>query len=294
MAEVALLGTGRMGSAMARRLVEAGHQVTLWNRSPAAADAVVAGLPPGSVRAVPSAAEAVRGREVVLSVLRDGAATCAVLLDSTVTAALRSDAVVCDLGTTGVQAARRLGAALHAGGVRFVDAPVSGSVPAVLAGTLLVMAAGDPAAIEVARPILDAFARKVVRVGDVGSGQAMKLAVNLVVHNLNAALSEALVLAENSGITRESAYDVLQDSVVGAPFVAYKRPAFLEPDTPVAMSLDLVLKDLGLIIALARDLRIPTEVTAAAERVVRSACDAGFGDRDMASLSWTLTVDRPS
>ena len=210
MADVAVLGTGRMGAAMARRVALAGHRVTVLEphaghgagrggRAARGADARVAS----------TAAEAVQGRDVVLSMLADGSATCAVLLDSDVTAALRQDAIVCDLATSGVAAARALADGLGARGVGFVDAPVSGSVPAVDAGTLLVMAAGEPSAVDAVRPVLEAFARKVVRVGDAGAGQAMKLAVNLVVHDLNTALSEALVLAERSGITREKAYDVL-------------------------------------------------------------------------------------
>jgi 3-hydroxyisobutyrate dehydrogenase-like beta-hydroxyacid dehydrogenase len=272
-----------MGSAMARRVAGAGHGLTVWNRTGAAADALVSSVP--GARAAGTAAEAVRGCDVVLSMLADGAATCAVLLDMDVLGALPRGGVVCDLATSGVAAAGELGAVLADAGVPFVDAPVSGSVPAVEAGTLLVMAGGDPAAIAVAEPVLAAFASRVVRVGDVAAGQAMKLAVNLVVHDLNAALSEALILAEHAGITRETAYDVLADSVVAAPYVRYKRAAFLDPATPVAMSLDLVRKDLRLIAELAADVGVAIAVTTAAEVVVDAACEAGHGSEDMAALS---------
>ena len=289
MADVALLGTGRMGSAMARRLAGSGHTLTLWNRTAASARAVADSLPAGAVRVAGSPAEAVRDREVVLSTLADGEATRAVLLDTAVLGALAPGCVVCDLATSGVPTALELSAALTAVGVAFVDAPVSGSVPVVEAGTLLVMAGGEQSAIEAVGPILEAFARLTVRVGDAGAGQAMKLAVNLVVHNLNSAMSEALVLAENAGITREAAYDVLQESVVAAPFVGYKRPAFLDPDTPVAMSLDLVLKDLTLIVSYADQVGAPSAVTEAVRTSVAAACTAGYGGRDMASLSRFLT-----
>lgn len=292
MAEVAVLGAGRMGSAMARRVAGAGHRLTVWNRTGAAADALASSVP--GARAAGTAAEAVRGCDVVLSMLADGAATCAVLLDMDVLGALPRRGVVCDLATSGVAAAGALGAVLAEAGVPFVDAPVSGSVPAVEAGTLLVMAGGDPAAIAVAEPVLAAFASRVVRVGDVAAGQAMKLAVNLVVHDLNAALSEALILAEHAGITRETAYDVLADSVVAAPYVRYKRAAFLEPATPVAMSLDLVRKDLRLIAELAADMGVAIAVTTAAEVVVDAACEAGHGSEDMAALSRFRQVRRLS
>ena len=155
---------------MARRVAGAGHRLTVWNRTEAAA--ARASPPPCRVaRVAGTAAEAVRGCDVVLSVLADGAATCAVLLDTEVVGALPRGGVVCDLATSGVAAARRSGPALADAGVPFVDAPVSGSVPAVEAGTLLVMAGGDPAAIAAAEPILAAFARRVVRVGDVAPGR---------------------------------------------------------------------------------------------------------------------------
>ena len=290
MAEVALLGTGRMGAAMARRVAAAGHRLTVWNRRGAVAQDVADSLTGATVEVAPSAADAVRGRDVVLSVLADGTATCAVLLDSEVAAAFSPSTVVCDLATSGVTAAHALAAGLAARGVHVVDSPVSGSVPAVDAGSLLVMAGGDQDAVRAATPVLSAFARRVVRVGDTGAGQAMKLVVNLVVHDLNAALSESLVLAENAGITRELAYDVLADSVVAAPYVTYKKSAFLDPATPVAMSLDLVRKDLDLVAELAAAVSVPTSVTDATAAVVDAACEAGHGGEDMAALSRFLRV----
>ncbi|HMG54349.1 MAG TPA: NAD(P)-dependent oxidoreductase [Kofleriaceae bacterium] len=293
MVDVAILGTGRMGAAMARRVAAAGHDLTMWNRTESSARTVLGSLPAGSARVAATAADAVAGRSVVLSMLADGAATREVLLDRSVLAALDSGAVVCDLATSGVATARALHSGLAQAAIGFVDAPVSGSVPAVNAGTLLVMASGAADAIAAVEPVLLAFARKVLRVGDAGAGQAMKLAVNLVVHVLNAAISEALILAERAGIPRDRAYDVLQDSVVAAPFVAYKRAAFLDPDTPVAMSLDLVLKDLRLITEFAAELAVGASVTEAVRAAVAAACAAGSGPQDMAALSRFATT-RPA
>jgi 3-hydroxyisobutyrate dehydrogenase-like beta-hydroxyacid dehydrogenase len=273
-----------MGSAMALRLAGAGRETVVWNRTPAAAHAVAAAAT-APVRVAVSLADAVRNCDVVLSVLADGPATCAVLLDDSLLSALAPGAVVCDLATSGVAAARELETGLAQVGVRFVDTPVSGSVPVIEAGGVLVMAGGDAAAIASATPVLQAFARTVVRVGPTGAGQAMKLAVNLVVHDLNAAVAEALVLAETAGISRESAYDVLCDSVVAAPFVVYKRQAFLDPDPEVAMSLGLVGKDLRLIVELAAANGVDVPVTEATREVVDAACATGLADRDMAALS---------
>jgi 3-hydroxyisobutyrate dehydrogenase len=272
-----------MGAAMCRRLVGAGHRVRLWNRTGERAEAVREQVGAGLDVAV-SPAAAVGDAAVVLSMLADGAATRGVLLDPHVLEALSADAVVCDLGTSGVEAARDLARAYAASGLRFVDAPVSGSVATVAAGQLLVMASGAAADVDAATSVLSAFSARVIRVGDAGQGQAMKLAVNLVVHDLNSALSESLVLAEGAGIDPATAYDVLENSAVGAPFVRYKRAAFLEADQPVAMSLDLVAKDFRLIAELASGQGREVPVSAAAHRVVDAAVAAGHGAGDMAHL----------
>jgi 3-hydroxyisobutyrate dehydrogenase len=274
-----------MGAAIARRLAQAGHSVTVWNRTEVKAHAVADSLPDRTIHVASRPAGAVAECDVVISMLANGAATCEVLLDSNVLAALPSGAVVCDLATSGRDVALRLATAIAAAGALFLDAPVSGSVPAVEAGTLLVMAGGEAVAVESAREVLGAVADRLVTVGSAGAGQDMKLAVNLVVHGLNAALSESLILAESAGIARERAYDVLQQSVVGAPFVHYKRAAFTDPATPVAMSLDLVAKDLGLIVDLARAVTAAVPVTDCVRRTVDDACLAGLGSADMAALS---------
>jgi 3-hydroxyisobutyrate dehydrogenase len=273
-----------MGAAMARRLSAAGHRLTIFNRTRSVAESVAAGIGDPRLRIADRPETAVAGAEVVLSVLADGDVTVQVLLAPPVLAALAPGAVVCDLATSGIDAARELTAGLAAVKRQCVDAPVSGSVATVDAGQLLVMVGGEASAVAAVTPVLGAFARRIVHLGPTGSGQAMKLTVNLVVHNLNAALSEALVLAERSGISPERAYDVIEESVVGAPFVRYKRSAYLDDQPPVAMSLDLVRKDLRLIMALAATLDSPLPATAGAAEAVAAACDEGWGGQDMAVL----------
>ena len=294
MADVAVLGTGRMGSAMAQRVAGAGHRVTVWNRTEATALVLAESMRSTTIAVARTPAGAVKNQDVILSVLSDGDVTRAVLLDPAVLAALTPGAVVCDLGTSGASAAIDIATGLRGARVRFVDAPVSGSVPAVEAGTLLVMAGGEPDAIDAARTVLGAFARKIVHVGPAGAGQTMKLAVNLVVHDLNAAVSEALLMAKTAGIAAEDAYDVFEDSVVAAPFVVYKRAAFLDPQTGVAMSLDLVHKDLRLITGLADELGVSIPVTDAAAESVAAARSAGYGPDDMAALTRFLAERRSS
>jgi 3-hydroxyisobutyrate dehydrogenase-like beta-hydroxyacid dehydrogenase len=296
MSRVAVLGLGRMGAPMAARLAAAGHEVRVWNRGSgghALLAQELARLAPDAPAPVAGAtpAAAVAGAEVVLTVLADGAVLEAVLFGgegtgSGAAGALASGAVVCDLGTSGVAAALSCARRLSAAGARFVDAPVSGSVPAVRAGTLTVMAGGPQQVVARVEPVLRAFAGAVHRVGGAGAGQAMKLAVNALLHAYNAALSESLVLAERGGVARPAALDVLADSVVAAPFLAYKRAAFEEPGAaPVAFTVDLMRKDLRLVRALAAEHAAPVPVADAVAALCDAVSAAGFGAHDMSAVA---------
>lgn len=281
MTNVAVLGTGRMGSAMAQRLGEAGHDVRVWNRSADAAERA-AQAAHGSVAA--SAAAAAADAELVLSVFATGEVTSSVLGDPDFLTAVSPSTPVCDMATSGLETALTLAAIYADHGRIFVDSPVSGSVPSVLSGTLLVMASGPQDAVDEAAITMSAFAKRVAYLGAAGSGQSMKLAVNLVVHALNSAVAEGLALAGASGISRADAYDVLLDSSVAAPYVGYKQAAFLGTDAPVAMSVDLVAKDLGLIGQRSRELGLTLSTLHAVAEEISAARAAGFGAADMADV----------
>jgi 3-hydroxyisobutyrate dehydrogenase-like beta-hydroxyacid dehydrogenase len=288
---VALLGLGRMGAPMAAHLLRAGHTVRVWNRSAAGYERLAAELAALDVSATAeradSPADAVRDADLVLTVLADGTSLGTVLFgpDGVATAATPGT-IVCDLATIGVAAARSHAARLAGTGVSFVDAPVSGSVAGVRGRSLLVMAGGDATAIAAATPVLESFAARVLRVGDTGSGQAMKLAVNSALHTLNAALSESLVLAERGGVPRDTALEVLAGSAVAAPYVLYKRASFQDPDgQPVAFTVDLMRKDLDLILEFARSRSSPVPLAEVVSGVTADATTAGFGSRDMSTLA---------
>ena len=129
--------------------------------------------------------------------------------------------------------------------------------------------------------------------GELGSGAVMKLVVNAVLHGLNLALAEGLVLAERAGVARPTAYEVLASSAVAAPFLHYKREAFEHPGRPpVAFSLDLVAKDLELALDLAARAGAPMDQAATNRQVVRAAVAAGLGDRDLSELATYLRGNR--
>ena len=285
MKSVAILGVGKMGSAMAKELATAGYQVTLWNRNQSVADKLASeiNLPTVTVSVTPKSA--LENADIALCLFTNGIVTQSVLLDDTqVLEGVRSNLIIVDMGTSGVESAKALASALASKKIAFIDAPVSGSVATIAAHQLLVMASGDKAVIEQATPVFSVFAKKTAYLGQAGAGQAMKLAVNLIVHTLNAAVSEGLALATASGIDVAAAYDVLEDSVVAAPFVKYKRAAFLDPELPVAMRIDTVLKDLNLILGLGHTTGVRLTATEGVAELFALAQAAGYESKDMSAL----------
>jgi 3-hydroxyisobutyrate dehydrogenase-like beta-hydroxyacid dehydrogenase len=184
---------------------------------------------------------------------------------------------------------RDIGAAFAERGLGFLDAPVSGSVTTAAAGELTLMVGGEEAHLERARPVLDALSKRIFHLGPVGTGAAVKLAVNDIIMALDVALAEALVLAEAAGVDRAAAYDVFAGSAVGAPFVQYKRAAFVDPEsTPPAFSFELAQKDMTLILALAERTGVPMAQAAANLAALRSASEALGEQRDFSEVATHL------
>jgi 3-hydroxyisobutyrate dehydrogenase/2-hydroxy-3-oxopropionate reductase len=287
---VAVVGTGRMGGAMVGTLRRAGFEVLAFNRTPAKAEAVAEAT---GARVAGSAAEAAAGAGVVITSLSDDTVEDAYRGPQGVAAGLRRGAVVLESTTVDPRTVRALRPLVEERGASLLDAPVSGSVPLVERGELTVMVGGDAAALEQARPVLDVLAAKVIHVGELGAGATVKLVVNAVLHGLNLAISEGLVLAEQAGVARTAAYQVLASSAVAAPFVHYKRAAFERPEqTPVAFSLDLAAKDLDLALGLAERAGATMEQAATNRRVVGEAVAAGLGTADLSALAVYLRGEK--
>jgi 3-hydroxyisobutyrate dehydrogenase-like beta-hydroxyacid dehydrogenase len=285
--KIAVVGTGRMGGTMVGTLRRAGTEVVVFNRTRAKAKEVARR---SGATVAGSAREAARGAHVVLSSLADDAAVEAAYAGPDgLAAGLAGGTVVCETSTIHPRTLEVVGPLVAERGASLLDTPVSGSVQLLERGELTVMAGGDAAALERARPVLELLASRIFHTGDLGTGATMKLAVNTIVHGLNLALSEALVLAERAGVERGAAYEVFANSAVAAPFVLYKRAAYEHPDeTPVAFSLDLVAKDLDLALGLAAQAGPTMEQAATNRRVVGAAVAAGLGDHDLSALATYL------
>ena len=283
---VSVVGTGRMGAAMAARVAGAGHRLTVWNRTRAKAEEVAAEAEAAVVVAATAREAAADADVVIVSLADDDAVRAAYGGEDGLLAGLGTGQVVADTSTVAPETVRAMAADVAPTGAALVDTPVSGSVSSVRGGTILVMAGGDTDAVERARPALESFAERIILLGPIGAGATMKLAVNAMVFGLNQTLAEGLVLAEKAGVARDLAYEVIANSAVAAPFVQYKRDAFEHPDSaPVAFALELVAKDLDLATALADQVGATVPQAATNRRVVGDAITAGRGGEDLSALA---------
>src|SRR5215218_5470388 len=231
-----------MGSRIARRLLDAGHEVVVWNRSPGPVDELV---PAGAQAAADPAGAAAAAEAVVVMVSNETALEEVTGGSAGVAAGMRPDTTLIQMSTVGPAAVRRLAGLLH-GEASLLDAPVLGSVSEVEQGSLTVFAGGGEALVARWTPLLSALGR-VVRVGDVGAGSAAKLVANSTLFGVLGVLGEALALAGGLGLTREAAWEVLAATPLAAQ--AERRRSAVESGTfPRRFSLALARKDADLVV----------------------------------------------
>jgi 3-hydroxyisobutyrate dehydrogenase len=271
--KTAFLGLGRMGALMAGHVRDAGLQLTVWNRTPRTFDgAAVAG----------SVAEAVAGADVVVLMLFGPDSVREVLAQ--VIGAAPAGALVIDSTTIGPEAAREFGASAAAGGLRYVDAPVAGTIGPAAEGTLGVFVGGTQEDYAEAEPLLHLWGapEKVRRVGGVGAGNALKVVVNQGIGVQAAGLGEALALAGQLGLDRRRVLDVLGSTGYG--WVLGQKRGMIESGdaTDTAFSIDLLTKDLELAVRAAGDADLA--LTRAALSHAQATLDAGHSGEDYAAL----------
>ena len=235
---VAVLGTGKMGTAIARRLADQGHELSLWNRTLARAESV--GV--GGVRATP--AEAVRDAEVAISMLTDSAAVRSAYLGAGgAVEGVNRGQVFADMSTTGGDINAEIAGRLGAAGGAFVEAPVLGSVGAIGAGTAVILVAGEQSAIERARPVLSALGEMRV-IGKLGSAASLKLIANTMLAGVYALAVELIAAGEAAGLSTEDAFYVANRA---APVLTQRKAGFVEHRyEPVTFAMRDILKDLEL------------------------------------------------
>ena len=249
---VAILGTGKMGAAMARRLAGLGHELTLWNRNRSRAEAV--GV--GRVAATP--ADAARDAEVVISMLTDAKAVREVYTGKDGAAAVARKQLYVDMSTAGADVHKDVAPVIERAGASFVEAPVMGSTGAIEAGGAVVLAAGRPEAVDRARELLSAFG-DVRQVGELGSAAALKLIANSALADIYAMTVELLAAGAQAGLEAEDVFAVLTRFVPDLP----RRKAGLVEHRyePVTFAVRDMTKDLELATSLFRELDAKTPIT---------------------------------
>lgn len=270
-----------MGSRMVQRLLDAGHSVIGYNRTRAKAESLIAA---GMQWAESPRAVAERA-PITLSMVTDTRALESVTAGPEgVLAGLSPGKIYIDMSTVSPAASRSLAQAVKTKGAAMLDAPVSGSVLTLEQGRLSIMAAGDPATFEQAVPVLRAIGPKVTYVGQNGLAVAMKIATNLSLAVQMLAFSEGVLLAEKSGIARQTAVEVLLNSVIASPMVQYRGPFVLNMPEEAWFDVNMMQKDLLLALELGRQLTVPLPTTAVTNEMLTAARGMGLEHKDFAIL----------
>jgi len=284
MATLAFLGLGMMGAPMAARLLEAGHEVTVWNRTAGRC----ASLAEQGATVAPSPKRAAEGVDFVITMLADPEALEAVVFgESGIAAALVPGQVLIDMSTVGVDAFRSVADRLPET-VTVVDAPVRGSISQATSGQLVIFVGAGPADFERVEPILAPMGT-VHHVGGQGAGAAAKLVVNSTLGATITAFGEALALGDALGIDRAALLDVLAESAIGGTVKA-KRASVESDDYPAAFKLSLALKDLRLVETAAGQAGRQLRVASAAREWLERADHEGYGELDFAAVIRTITA----
>lgn len=277
---VAVLGMGNMGAPMARNLVKAGHQVAVWNRSRAKAEAIT------GARVGADVADTVRDAELALTMVADDKALTAIveggLLD-----ALPKGALHVSSSTISVALSEKLADLHKARDQRYVAAPVFGRPPAAEAAKLFVVAAGNAAAIDAAQPVFDAVGQRTFRVGDAPhQANVVKLCGNYLIVSSVQSLGEATALARAAGVEASSLIELLTETIFGSVVHKIYGTAIASGQVrPAGFGLDLALKDVRLALDAARTAAVPMPVASVVQDAALTAVQQGLGDADLAGLA---------
>jgi 3-hydroxyisobutyrate dehydrogenase len=280
-ARLGWIGAGRMGSAMAGRLLAAGHDVAVWNRTRAKSEPLAA-LGATIVDSIGDLAT----RDVVFTMVSTSADLAEVTLGEG--GLLRQDgvapAILVDSSTVDIEVSSNVRAAAAEVGTAFVAAPVSGNGKVAEAGRLSIVASGPADVYQAVRPYLAAIGRGVTYAGDGEVARLVKICHNVFLGVVTQSLAEVTVLAEKGGVSRAAFLSFLNGSVLGSTFTRYKTPALVNLDLTPTFTPVLLRKDFDLGMAAARTLGVPMPVASLTDQLIRAAIGRGHVDEDFAVL----------
>jgi 3-hydroxyisobutyrate dehydrogenase-like beta-hydroxyacid dehydrogenase len=276
---VGWLGLGSMGRLVVERLLEAGREVTGWNRTAAKGEPLVA----KGMRWADSPRQVAEGSDVVFSMVTDAAAVQAVADGPEgLISGLRDGAVYADMSTISPEASRAVAERVGAAGATMLDAPVSGSPTTLKEGKLAIMVGGDERALERIRPVLLDIGPTVTHIGPNGTAVQTKIAINLALVVQVIAFCEGVALAEQGGVEREVVVDAMLKSVIASPVLGYRGPFVLEGRMPAEPLADVTLQQKDMLLALEEGRRLgsPVPLTAAANEMLNAARGMGIDRND--------------
>jgi 3-hydroxyisobutyrate dehydrogenase-like beta-hydroxyacid dehydrogenase len=287
MAKLGFLGLGAMGYPMARNLLRAGHQVALWTNSAEKARRLAA---EENGQAYGTPAEAAANADCIFLCVGDTAMSREVILGENCDGAgagiihgAKPGTVVADCSTISPSESRKIGEALKAKGVEFLDAPCTGSTPGATGGTLTFMVGGDEAVFEKIRPYLEPMGKRLYYCGGPGQGLQAKLTQNLILANICMAFNEGMVLAVKGGVDPKLMLDILDNSAAKSGLISYKAPFVLRRDFTPNFAMKWMDKDICLMLDSGKELGVPLLLTSLTHQLFQTAIAAGHGDEDFCS-----------
>jgi len=285
MANLGYVGLGVMGGRMAARLLAKGHRVTGFNRTRSKAEALAG----DGLRVADTPRDVAAAADVTFVMVANSAALRAVADGPFgLVAGLGHDKILVDMSTVSPVVSRELAARAREAGAQMVDAPVSGSVLTLEQGKLSIMVGGDRPTFDRVRPILEDIGPKVTYVGANGLAVSMKIATNISVAVQMLAFAEGVLLAEKSGIARETAVDVMTNSAIGSPMLQYRGPFVLQMPDQAWFDTTMMQKDLQLALDMGRDLRVPLPTTSTANEWLTATRAMGLSAADFAAVFQAL------
>lgn len=295
---VAVLGLGHMGAPIAERLEHAGHALSVWNRSAAAAEPFAQ----RGIRVLDSPADAWQHAELAITMLADDGALEAVtcgehgLLSDRAqgsaggTTAGRGGTLI-EMSTVSVRCSAEIAQATERRSVTYLRAPVSGNPSVVVAGNLTIIVSGPQDGFDDSSTILRDIGPHLFYVGADEQARIVKLALNLMLGGTTQLLAEALVLGEHAGMEAEKMLEVINASVIGSPYVKYKTDALVAGDYSSTFTASLLYKDLALALQAGHDVGVPLMLTASTQQLVEGCIAGGMGDMDLSVLIERLRLE---
>jgi 2-hydroxy-3-oxopropionate reductase len=279
--KIGFIGLGIMGKPMARNLMEAGYELTVYNRSREKVDE----LAQEGAEAAGSPREVAEQSGIIITMLPDSPEVREIVAgEDGVFEGIKEGSLLIDMSTISPVATEELAAAAGDKGVGMLDAPVSGGETGAIDGALSIMVGGSEEDFERARPIFDILGQTVVRVGEAGAGQVVKACNQIVVALVIEAVSEALVLGSKAGVDPEKIIEVLSGGLAGSKVMEAKKSFFLEHDFEPGFRVELHHKDLGIALAAGREYGVALPVTALVSQMLEALKAKGSGDRDHSAI----------